>query len=45
MNIAEIIELVRGSLREEDLVPVKELKDKTMITSRTSKLKRDLTCV
>lgn len=31
MNIAEIIELVRGSLREEDLVPVKKLKDKNFV--------------
>lgn len=31
MNIAEIIELVRGLLREEDLVPVKELKDKNFV--------------
>lgn len=31
MNIAEIIELVRGSLREEDLVSVKKLKDKNFV--------------
>jgi hypothetical protein len=31
MNIAEITELVRGSLREEDLVPVKQLQDKNFV--------------
>lgn len=31
MNIAEITELIRGSLRKEDLVPVKQLQDKNFV--------------
>jgi len=31
MNIEKLVEIVRGSLTEKDLVPVKQLKDKKFV--------------